>query len=207
MNLLTIYIEAIQMKGTAHMHVLSICTLHARMHAGAYACTGRFMHIRRLAHVHTQSNLPTAKPSKLLFTPTIRLKRLRQTNTTRWTHDELLLELLEEELEEEEEEELDELEDDDELLLWLLLLLEEDDELDDDELQSGHVRSPLEGHCCAVQKDLAGSMKNYLDDELLLDEDDELEEDELHNIARVKKSAPNHMHTTTYMSHRLCARI
>ncbi len=50
-------------------------------------------------------------------------------------------------------------------------------------------------------------MKNYLDDELLLDEDDELEEDELHNIARVKKSAPNHMHTPTYMSHRLCARI
>jgi hypothetical protein len=50
-------------------------------------------------------------------------------------------------------------------------------------------------------------MKIYLDDELLLDEDDELEEDELHNITRVKKSALNHMHTQTYMSHQFCALI
>ncbi len=96
---------------------------------------------------------------------------------------------------------LDELDDDDELLLLLLLLLDDEEELDDDELQSRHVRSPLKGDFWAVQKDLAGSMKNYLDDELLLDEDDELEEDELHSIARVKKSALNHMLTRTYMRH------
>jgi hypothetical protein len=130
MNLLTIYIEAIQMKGIAHMHtdmhVLSMRTLHAHTHAGAHAYTGRFMHTSKLAHVHTQSNLATAKSSNLLLSQTICIKHLRQTNTSRLTHDELLLELLEEELEEEEEEQLDELE-------------------DDDELQSGHVRCTILG--------------------------------------------------------------
>jgi hypothetical protein len=47
---------------------------------------------------------------------------LRQTNTTGWTHDELLLELLDEEL------------DDDELELL-------DEEIDDDELLQSHVNS------------------------------------------------------------------